>query len=313
MLLLIHLENAVSAFGASDQQLERLRGALPAWEVVRVASDREFLEKLPLADAVVVWKFPVEWYARAPRLRRVCTPSAGRELAAADPSGRVRRHFGSFHGQIMAESLLAMILFLKRRLHVALRAQEERSWERSPYVSTRGLRGETALILGFGAIGRHCARLLRTLGVTVHGFRRHSEADPDADRMFGPADLHEALGLADHIVCVLPGDTGTDGLLGVAEFERMKPTACVYNLGRGGAIDPMALMRALRARKLQGAYLDVVPEEPLPKESRLWSTPNLFLTPHCSAIRRDYLDLYLDELIPELAGEIPAVPSLEGP
>jgi phosphoglycerate dehydrogenase-like enzyme len=81
----------------------------------------------------------------------------------------------------------------------------------------------------------------------------------------------------------------------------MKPNAVVYNLGRGNAIDPEALVAALRQRRIAGAFLDVVPEEPLPAVSPLWSVPNLYLTPHASAISRDYLDLYFDELAGELA------------
>jgi phosphoglycerate dehydrogenase-like enzyme len=81
----------------------------------------------------------------------------------------------------------------------------------------------------------------------------------------------------------------------------MQPSACVYNLGRGNTIDPEALRGALAQGHIRGAFLDVVPEEPLPVDSPLWSAPNLYLTPHASAISAEYLDLYFDELARQLS------------
>ena len=108
--------------------------------------------------------------------------------------------------------------------------------------------------------------------------------------------LADALALADHVACLLPSDTGTDRLLDARAFEHAKPSAYVYNLGRGNAIDIAALQTALHQGRLGGAFLDVLPEEPLPADSPLWTTPNLYLTPHASAVRADYLDLYFAEL-----------------
>src|SRR5687768_11611940 len=110
MRMLVHLENDVGTFALGERQWRELRAALGRHELVRVASEAEFLAGLPEAEAVVVWRFPEPWYGLAPRLRHVCTPAAGRELVTLDPSGRVRTHFGSFHGPIMAESLLGMML-----------------------------------------------------------------------------------------------------------------------------------------------------------------------------------------------------------
>jgi phosphoglycerate dehydrogenase-like enzyme len=134
----------------------------------------------------------------------------------------------------------------------------------------------------------------------VHGVRRQSQPVPGVERVFSVDRLHEALSGADHVVCILPGDTGTTGILNERALAAMKPGACVYNLGRGNAIDSSALQSALQSGHLGGAFLDVTPEEPLPSDSPLWSTPGLYLAPHASAIRSDYLDLYFDELVATL-------------
>jgi phosphoglycerate dehydrogenase-like enzyme len=302
MRVLMQLSNPVPAFQPTQQQRAALAARLTRHELASVTTEAEFLAELPLADAAVVWRFRADWYDSAPRLRHLFTPSAGREPFDADPSGRVALHFGRFHGALMAESLLGMVLFMNRKLGAAVAAQAERRWDRSPYSHCRRLHGQVALIIGFGAIGQQCGRLLAALGMVVHGVRRRAgPPSPPAVRLFTPEQRLEALALADHVALVLPGDTGTDHFLDASAFAAMKPSATVYNLGRGNAIDPDALTAALRTGRIAGAFLDVVPDEPLPASSPLWTTPNLQLTPHASAISGDYLDLYFDELARELA------------
>jgi phosphoglycerate dehydrogenase-like enzyme len=302
MRVVLFLPNAISAFTPSAAQLETLARNLKHHTLVTPLTEVEFLRELPSAEAVVVWRFLAEWYEMAPRLRHVCTPSAGRERIAADVTERSSRHFGAFHGQIMAESLLAMVLFMNRRLGDALLAQTARNWAPRAFEHTRPIAGQTALLIGYGAIGSHAARALSAAGLRVHGLKRDvSRGGEGVERLFSVEQLLDAVALADHIACVLPSDTGTDHLLDARAFERMKPSAYVYNLGRGNAIDVTALARALAEARLAGAFLDVLPEEPLPADSPLWATPNLYFTPHASAVRTDYLDLYFAELAEVLA------------
>ena len=301
--LLVWLSHSVPAFAPTAAQLATLAARLPGCELVVVQSEPEFLQALPRAHALVVWRFLPEWYALAPCLRHAFTPSAGHDPLPADPSGRVERHFGRFHGALMSESLLAMISFMNRRLGEALRAQGQRRWDRSPYSGIRRLHGQIVLLVGYGAIAQQCARVLSGLGLIVHGLRRNvTLPSPHADRVFAREQLHSALPLADHVACLLPADTGTDRFLDGAAFAHLKPTACVYNLGRGNAVDLEALCAALSRGQLAGAFLDVVSPEPLPADSPLWTARNLYLTPHASAIGVEYLDLYFEELAQQLAG-----------
>ena len=71
----------------------------------------------------------------------------------------------------------------------------------------------------------------------------------------------------------------------------MKPTAYLVALGRGGQVDENALLAALREKRIAGAVLDVFTEEPLPKESPLWSAPNLVITPHIAGATGRYTEL----------------------
>lgn len=301
MKVVLWLENEIRAFRAQPAQLEALAARYPELQLVAVRGEAELLKELADARAALVWRFSARWYELGPELRFVATPAAGRELVEPDPSGRVRHLHGHFHGKIMAETLLAMLLFFSRRLDQALLAQRERRYERDVYSTTRRLAGQRALIVGYGPLGRECARLLKAAGLYVAGVKRHPGDDPGpADAVFPSERLGSLLPDFDHVILTLPGDTGTSGMIGERELRALGPGASLYNLGRGNALDEAALLRALGEGRLSRAFLDVFEREPLPADSPLWAAPNLVLLPHASAICAEYLELWLDELAPEL-------------
>jgi phosphoglycerate dehydrogenase-like enzyme len=94
--------------------------------------------------------------------------------------------------------------------------------------------------------------------------------------------LRELLPQVDWLVLALPLTSETRGILSAEAIARMKPGACVLNVGRGDLVDEPALLKALESGALGGAGLDVFAEEPLPPESPLWSLPNVIITPHSS-------------------------------
>lgn len=303
MKLVLFLPHSIRAFEPQAEQLARWRARYPQHQLVVAREEADFLQQLTDADGVLVWRFAAAWYERAPRLRFVATPAAGREKVQPDPSGRVRAVHGSFHGKIMAESLLGMLLYFARRFDLASADQRAGRYERDQYSPTRRLAGQRALIVGYGALGRECARLLKAVGLHVVGVKRQAAVDPaPADAVFALQDLPRLLPEADHVIATLPADTGTDHLFDEAAFAAMRPSAGFYNLGRGNAVNEDALLRALNSGSIAHAFLDVFEREPLPADSPLWNAPNLALTPHASAINAEYLDLWVEELESELNG-----------
>src|SRR4029077_11546627 len=97
-------------------------------------------------------------------------------------------------------------------------------------------------------------------------------------------DLHAALPEADYVVIAAPETAETKQLIGAEQIARMKRGARLINIGRGSLLDEAAMIRALGNGALGGAALDVAATEPLPAESPLWKTPNLFITPHTSGV-----------------------------
>jgi phosphoglycerate dehydrogenase-like enzyme len=302
MKILVWLEHSIRAFQVQAEQLDVLRARHPQHRFLVVHSEADLLRELPDAEAALVWSFAGAWYARGPRLRFVATPAAGRESLEPDASGRVRAVHGHFHGKIMAESLLGMMLFHSRRLDVCVDDRRARRYEREQFSMTQRLAGQSALIIGYGPLGRECARLLGAVGMRVVGVKRNANVDPAPAQAVHPIErLHALLPEFDHVVLTLPSDTGTDHLIAAAELSLLRRSACLYNLGRGNAVDELALVCALAEGKLAHAFLDVFEREPLPADSPLWDAPNLALLPHASAISSEYLDLWFEELSVELS------------
>jgi phosphoglycerate dehydrogenase-like enzyme len=296
--LLIHLQNKVDAFSFKPRHMDLIRSQLPDVRITVADGNSDFLDKLPEADCVLAWVFKPEWYERAPRLKALFTPAAGHDWVAADPSGRVKTFYGSFHGRIMRESLLSMMLYFNRQIGKSLADQRNKVWGRLDYSESTALFSQRVLIIGFGALGRSMAELLSAFGARITAVKRNTggfSGNPCLDRVISYDHLEEELPEADHVVLVLPGGSETDGIFTTRHFHALKPGAFLYNLGRGNCYREEELLAALRDGRLAGAGLDVFAAEPLPPDSPLWEQPNVLITPHSSAISREYIDLFIQE------------------
>jgi len=298
--LLINLHNSIEAFSLQQRHVDRICELLPDTHITVAEGDRDFFEKLREADCVLAWKFKSTWYAGAPKLKVIFTPAAGHDWVDVDPDGRVKTFYGSFHGRIMRESLLSMMLHFNRHIGMSLADQKERIWGRCGYNDCAALFSQRVLIVGFGALGQSMAELLKAFGAKITAVKRDTrrfENNRSVDRMVTFDKLEEELPDADHVVFVLPGGTETDAIFTARHFNAMKPGSYLYNLGRGNCYRENDLLSALNNGPLAGAGLDVFAEEPLAPASLLWQQPNVLITPHSSAISREYIDLFIQEWI----------------
>jgi phosphoglycerate dehydrogenase-like enzyme len=301
--LLIHLHNSVGAFSIKPRHVDSIRGILPDTRITVATGNDDFLEKLPEADCVLTWTFKSHWYEKASNLKVLFTPAAGHDWVAVDPTGRVRTFYGSFHGRIMRESLLSMMLHFNRHIGKSLADQKEKIWGRLGYSDCVALFNQRVLIVGFGSLGQSMAELLKAIGAGITAVKRNTrafEGCPNVDRVISFDSIEEELPYADHVVFVLPGGAETDGIFTARHFNVMKPGAYLYNLGRGNCYREEDLLVALKNGPLAGAGLDVFAEEPLLPTSPLWEQPNVLITPHSSAISREYIDLFIHEWIETL-------------
>jgi phosphoglycerate dehydrogenase-like enzyme len=189
----------------------------------------------------------------------------------------------------MAEHTMGLLLSLARNFPDSTRHQDRSHWGQQdiwdkPQHLTE-LSGQVLLIVGFGSIGRELAKRARAFDIRVWGVTRSGRGDTThAERIVPVAQLEEALPHADYVVIAAPETTETRHIIGAPQIAKMKPGARLINVGRGSLLDESALIRALESGALGGAALDVASVEPLPPDSPLWKAPNLFVTPHTSAV-----------------------------
>jgi phosphoglycerate dehydrogenase-like enzyme len=270
-------------FGFDDATLAAVRKAAPGADVV--VSEKERLAD-ELRDAEIFYGFHTgEVFRGAERLRWIQTTAAGIEQlldpVLAERGVQVTNASGVHAGPV-AETAWAMTLALTRGLPTYFRQQQSHQWERQGLTD---LDGATAGIIGLGGIGRRYARVAAAFGMRVIAVDRHEPRKPDfVESLSGLDRLDDLLAESDFVLVSCPYTPETHHLINRDRLSKMKPTAFLVNIARGGIVDEAALIEALRAGRLAGAGLDVCETEPLPADSPLWDVPNLVLTPHCAGL-----------------------------
>ncbi|OLC18093.1 MAG: hypothetical protein AUH29_00225 [Candidatus Rokubacteria bacterium 13_1_40CM_69_27] len=255
-------------------------------------------------DVLYAWQFPPRLYEKAGRLRWLQAMGAGVEWALVpELPGRVTvtRAPGVF-GPWMAEYVIGWCAWVTQRMATYREAQRQHRWIGD--VLPHRLGGTTLAIVGMGDIGRVIGRAARALGMRVVGVSRSGRPVREAHRVYRTSALTRALSESDWVVVVLPLTPQTRGLIGERELAAMRPTAWLINIGRGAVVDEGALARALEARRIGGAVLDVFRSEPLPPAHPLWGFDNVVITPHISgpSTPEEIAPIFNDNLARFLAG-----------
>jgi phosphoglycerate dehydrogenase-like enzyme len=227
-----------------------------------------------------------EFFRSAPKLKLVQLLSAGYDrvdIEAARKAGVPVANNGGANAIAVAEhTILLMLAVLKQlvRFHldvVAGRWRPPASSESPVYE----LSGRTVGIVGLGNIGKEVARRAAAFDARVQYYDivRLSAAEEDALGVRFVL-LSELLRTSDIVSLHVPLTDATRQMLGARELRLMKPGAILVNTCRGPVVDEEALYQALKEGRLGGAGLDVLVDEPPPKDHPLFSLPSVTLTPH---------------------------------
>jgi len=295
----------VEAWNFDSRHRQLLQDAFPQMEISLCFNSKEFLQKLPAVDGVVVWFFKKEWLDLAPELRLIATPAAGTDWLDVTPRSNLEIWHGGFHGSMMAESVVGAIFYFCKAFALSARMQSQKKWARVKISEKlQSLYGARVTILGFGKIGSQIGRAVKPFGCSITGIKRNPAEPPDyfsdGDSITTLDHLPEILPQTDHFILVLPGGAETQGLI-TREHLKMLPKHCfLYNVGRGAVYSDDNLADALRKGELAGAYLDVFEQEPLGEDSPLWELDNVLIQPHLSAASPQYLELFAKEFVERL-------------
>ncbi|MEA2607789.1 MAG: hypothetical protein QOJ75_32 [Chloroflexota bacterium] len=312
---------------STDQRpglVERLRVLSATLEVVDVSGDDAFeIDALvdPEVEVIIGPRAPAD-LARVPGLRWLQVPSAGVDHLASDPpwlKGIVVTNARGVFAIPIGEYVSGAILRINQPIATWAADQAAHRWPPGERPLAAIVRGRTAVVVGYGSIGREVARQLSALGLRIvavkprpevrldASFRVPGTGDPDGsipEAIVGIEALGDVARQADYLVLALPLTPESRGLVDRALLAALPPTAWLINISRGALVDDDALLGALRDGALAGAILDVFGEEPLPADHPLWEAPNVTITPHVSGATLQFLDdLVIENVRRYLAGE----------
>jgi D-3-phosphoglycerate dehydrogenase len=231
-------------------------------------------------------RFTPRVFAACPNLRLLSLWGTGTDhvdLPSAAQHGVTVTNTPGVSARSIAEHALALLFAVARHIPEMDAATRLGGWPRGSSVE---LYGKTCGIIGYGAIGRHFARLAAAIGMRVIVWTMHPERYPGVEFVA----LDELYRTSDVLSLHLRLSPETIDFMGVAQFALMKPAAILINTARGAIVHQGALWDALTNRRIAGAGLDVFATEPLPQHHPLTLLSNVVLTPHCAGITPEALE-----------------------
>jgi glycerate dehydrogenase len=299
----VFLDYATVSFNG-DLDPSALRRAMPGLELRDNTAQSAVPEAIAGAAVVVLNKLRItrDTIAASPSLKLVVLAATGTnnvDLEAARERGIGVCNLRDYCTASVVQHVLGTMLLLTQRLREYDALVRSGAWSRGDQFCLldypiRELAGRRIGIVGHGALGKGVARAARlALGMDVWIANR-----PGGEPHAGRHDLAELLPQVDVLSLHCPLTPRTQGLIGASELASMKPDALLINTARGALVDSQALADALRASKLGGAAIDVLPQEPPVAGNPLLAAdiPNLIVTPHIAWAAREARQRCLDEM-----------------
>ena len=184
------------------------------------------------------------------------------------------------HAKNAGEYGLMSILMLQRHMTKIITNQKNKK-----FVSlfSNPIKGKTIVLVGTGSLGSSMAKLLAPLGVNIIGVNKRGRNVEGCSKVITIDKIDSVLPDADFLYLAVPGTPETKNLISRERLNMLKPTCGIVNIGRQSVMDYEALCEKLNKNEIAGSILDVFSPEPIEKNSKLWDTPNLIITPHVSS------------------------------
>lgn len=257
-------------------------------DYVQEISEASYAPLIGLADAMVIRTQPLSaaTIALAARLKVVSRHGVGYDaidVAALSARGIALTIVGDVNAVSVAEHAMMQLLAAAKRVRLADRAvREPGGWAWRNGLRQQEISGKNLLILGYGRIGRHLARMAAGFDMRVRACDPLLERAGWPDGAVRPVRFEEGLAWADCISIHVP--KADKPLIGAAEIARMKPGVILANTARGGVVSETALAEALASGHVGAAGVDVFDEEPPARGSPLFAHDTAVLTPHIAGL-----------------------------
>lgn len=273
-----------------DLDLSELQSCVDELVIYPATQPDEVASRIEGFDIVLANKaiLSAETIAAAKQLKLICVVATGVnnvDIKAAEAAGVAVCHAVAYGVNAVAQHTLTLMLALATNLAAYDRAVQAGKWQSSPLFCLLDypiveLAGKTLGIVGYGALGQAVAKLAEAFGMQVLISNRPGETDVKPGRVPFESLLEQVDVLSLH--CPLTEET--QGLIGADELKRMHNEAFLINVARGGIVDEVALVEALKNGEIAGAAADVLRQEPPREGNPLLDTtlPNLIVTPHCA-------------------------------
>lgn len=273
-----------------------------SWRYYDATPPSLVIERIISADIVITNKVVLDEnsLAATQQLKLICIAATGTnnvDLRAAKKIGITVCNVRGYATLSVVEHVFALLLALMRHLPEYHRAVQSGRWQKSVHFSfidypIHELHGKIMGIVGYGELGRAVASIAAAFGMRLMIAERAGKAPRP-----GRIPLPELLSQVDVLTLHCPLTDETRGLIGARELQLMKQGAVLINTARGGIVDELALLEALRSHHLGGAGVDVLSQEP-PLDNHLLSAsvPNLIVTPHIAWASRESRQRLVDEL-----------------
>jgi len=255
--------------------------------------------------------------AALPDLKMIAVSATGTnnvDLDACRARGIVVSNIRGYAVHTVPEHVMALLLALSRNLVAWRETLLAGGWQRAEQFCLfdhpiRDLHGATLGLIGSGTLGKGVARLAEAFGMRV----LRAEHKGVAIVRPGYTAFAEVLAEADAISLHCPLTAETLNLIGEAELRAMKPSALLINTARGGIVDELALIRALKEGWIAGAGFDAITVEPPPADHpmvdpALLALPNFLLTPHVAWSSRPAMQTLADQLIDNIEAFVAGAP-----
>lgn len=251
----------------------------------------DIVRRAARADILLVNKCPLDEkkLGALKRVRLICLAATGTNNIDLNAARRLEiavANVAGYSTEVMAQGAWALLLAAAGNLIPFDRAVRQGLWSRSPFFTLRSfkvteVREKVLGIIGYGKIGRRVAQIAKVFGMKVLIARMPGKNYP-AKATGRRVSITRLLASSDFVSLHAPLTPETAKLINASRLRQMKKSAILVNTARGGLIDEIALGKALHSRQIAGAALDVLTQEPPPRNHPLFKAPNLILMPHAS-------------------------------